>query len=47
MNKIIFTIEWLLLSASSPLLADENVDSGDPCTVVLCMYEKLQGNNQS
>lgn len=47
MNKITFTAVWLLLAASFPLLADEKVDSGDPCTVVLCMYGKLHGNNQS
>ncbi|MEN3262807.1 hypothetical protein AAH678_29640 [Sodalis endosymbiont of Spalangia cameroni] len=37
----------LLLAANHAVLADEKVDSGDPCTVVLCMYGKLQGNNQS
>lgn len=47
MNKTTFTAAWLLLAASFPLLSDEKVDSGDPCTVVLCMYVKLQGNNQS
>ncbi|WP_440862557.1 TrbM/KikA/MpfK family conjugal transfer protein [Symbiopectobacterium purcellii] len=47
MNKITFTVVCLLLAASFPLLADKKVDSGDPCTVVLCMYGKLQGNNQS
>lgn len=47
MNKTLFTAAWLLLAASIPLSAQEIVDSGDPCTVVLCMYGKLQGNNQS
>ncbi|EFW11250.1 putative YggA protein, partial [Serratia symbiotica str. Tucson] len=37
----------LLLAANHAVFADEKVDSGDPCTVVLCMYGKLQGNNQS
>ncbi|PAV05641.1 hypothetical protein CBG25_06250 [Arsenophonus sp. ENCA] len=37
----------LLLAANHAAFADEKVDSGDPCTVVLCMYGKLQGNNQS
>lgn len=46
MNKIILPAAWLWLAASFPLLADEKVDSGDPCTVVLCLYGKLQGNNQ-
>ncbi len=31
----------LLLAANHVVLADEKVDSGDPCTVVLCMYGKL------
>lgn len=47
MNKIILPAVCLFLAASFPLLADEKVYSGDPCTVVLCMYGKLQGNNQS
>lgn len=37
----------LLLAVNHAALADEKVDSGDPCTIVLCMYGKLQGNNQS
>ncbi|MEN3263022.1 hypothetical protein AAH678_30725 [Sodalis endosymbiont of Spalangia cameroni] len=37
----------LLLVVNHAAFADEKVDSGDPCTVVLCMYGKLQGNNQS
>lgn len=47
MKKTFLSAAWLLLAASFPLLADEKVDSSDPCTVVLCMYGKLQGNNQS
>lgn len=37
----------LIFFTSFPLFADEKVDSDDPCTVVLCMYGKLQGINQS
>ncbi|BAE75760.1 hypothetical protein SGGMMB4_05852 (plasmid) [Sodalis glossinidius str. 'morsitans'] len=37
----------LLLAVNHAALADEKVDSGDPCTIVLCMYGKLHGNNQS
>lgn len=47
MNKAIFTAAWFMLAASLPLSAQEKVDSDDPCTVVLCMYGKLQGINQS
>lgn len=47
MNKTLFTATGLLLAASIPVSAQEKVDSGDPCTVVLCMYGKLQGSNQS
>ncbi len=35
MNKTLFTATWLLLAASIPVSAQEKVDSGDPCTVVL------------
>ncbi|HGJ5891353.1 MAG TPA: hypothetical protein ACHBZA_08470 [Arsenophonus apicola] len=47
MNKIFLSAAWLLLAASYPLSAQEKVDADDPCTVVLCMYGKLQGNTQS
>ncbi|HGJ5891348.1 MAG TPA: TrbM/KikA/MpfK family conjugal transfer protein [Arsenophonus apicola] len=47
MKKTFLSAAWLLLAASYPLSAQEKIDSDDPCTVVLCMYGKLQGNNQS
>ncbi|WGO82270.1 TrbM/KikA/MpfK family conjugal transfer protein [Arsenophonus apicola] len=37
----------IIFFTTFPLMANEKIDSNDPCTVVLCMYGKLQGNNQS
>ncbi|MBG6240753.1 MAG: hypothetical protein EKE20_01570 [Candidatus Symbiopectobacterium sp. Dall1.0] len=47
MNKIMLTVAGLLLATNLSVFANEKIDSDDPCTVVLCMYGKLQGNNQS
>jgi hypothetical protein len=47
MKKNMLMAIGLLLVVNHVALANEKVDSGDPCTVVLCMYGKLQGNNQS
>lgn len=47
MKKNMLVAIGLLLAVNHAALADEKVDSGESCTIVLCMYGKLQGNNQS
>lgn len=47
MKKITIVAALLCLAASQPVFADEQVDSGDPCTVFFCMAGKLTGSGGS
>lgn len=48
MNKKAIAAALLCLTASTmPVMADDNVDSGDPCTVFLCMAGKVQGESSA
>ena len=48
MKKTAIAAALLCLTATTmPAMADDNVDSGDPCTVFLCMAGKVMGDRPS
>ncbi|CAI2794090.1 conjugal transfer protein TrbM [Serratia ficaria] len=48
MKKTAIAAALLCLTATTmPAMADDNVDSGDPCTVFLCMAGKVMGESPS